>query len=169
MGHDGADRRRGERHDAGAVSGSRPAAKLRLLANSETPALDINVDTNNGLVTLFGIVRRRSGQADGRGRGPQGRRREEVNDLQVVRGRSRIASSTRTTRSGTAIQTHFDANRSLDDSNIDIAVSNGVARLTGTVMSRSDQVAALTAARSTAGVVRVIDDLKLEPPAVSAR
>jgi osmotically-inducible protein OsmY len=48
-------------------------------------------------------------------------------------------------------------------------VSNGVARLTGTVKSRSDQVSALTAARSTAGVVRVIDDLKLDPAVVSAR
>jgi len=32
------------------------ATKLRLLANSETPALDINVDTTDGRVTLFGMV-----------------------------------------------------------------------------------------------------------------
>jgi osmotically-inducible protein OsmY len=58
----------------------------------------------------------------------------------------------------------------LDDSDIDIAVSNGVTRLTGTAVSRSDQVAALTVARSTAGVVRVIDELRLQStPPVSAR
>lgn len=32
------------------------AIKMRLLANSQTPALDINVDTWGGVVTLFGIV-----------------------------------------------------------------------------------------------------------------
>jgi osmotically-inducible protein OsmY len=68
-----------------------------------------------------------------------------------------------------AIQTRIDARGDLEDSKIGIAVSSGVARLTGTVQSRTDQVAALTVARSTAGVVRVIDDLRLEPPAVSAR
>jgi hypothetical protein len=70
---------------------------------------------------------------------------------------------------GDAIEARIDALNSLDDSDIDIEVSNGVARLTGTVDSRSDQVAALTVARSTAGVVRVIDDLRLNPPAVSGR
>jgi len=29
---------------------------VRLIANSETPGFDINVDTNNGIVTLFGVV-----------------------------------------------------------------------------------------------------------------
>jgi hypothetical protein len=32
------------------------ATKMRLLADSETPALDINVDTLSGVVTLFGVV-----------------------------------------------------------------------------------------------------------------
>jgi osmotically-inducible protein OsmY len=32
------------------------SAKIRLLADSNTPALDINVDTRDGVVTLFGIV-----------------------------------------------------------------------------------------------------------------
>ena len=30
--------------------------KMRLLADGRTPALDINVDTWNGVVTLFGSV-----------------------------------------------------------------------------------------------------------------
>jgi osmotically-inducible protein OsmY len=32
------------------------ATKMRLLANPDTPSLDINVDTENGKVTLFGTV-----------------------------------------------------------------------------------------------------------------
>src|SRR5258706_11344820 len=33
-----------------------PDAKPRLLATADVPALDINVDTNGGVVTLFGTV-----------------------------------------------------------------------------------------------------------------
>ena len=49
-------------HDKGGITGSArdawitSATKLRLMADSATPALDINVDTNDGVVTLFGIV-----------------------------------------------------------------------------------------------------------------
>jgi len=68
-----------------------------------------------------------------------------------------------------AIEKRYDGIGNLEDANIDVAVSNGVARISGSVQSRSDQVAALTVARSTMGVRRVIDDLRLEPPAVSAR
>jgi hyperosmotically inducible protein len=32
------------------------AAKMRLIASGETPGFDINVDTRNGIVTLFGVV-----------------------------------------------------------------------------------------------------------------
>jgi hypothetical protein len=38
-----------------------------------------------------------------------------------------------------------------------------------TVRSRHDQITALTVARTTTGVKKVIDDLRLETPAVSAR
>ena len=32
------------------------AAKVRLIADDQTPATEINVDTRNGVVTIFGIV-----------------------------------------------------------------------------------------------------------------
>jgi osmotically-inducible protein OsmY len=92
-----------------------------------------------------------------------------VNDLQIVAEAKQDRVQQSDDQITKAIQTRFDANGDLDDAKVGIAVSNGVARLTGTVKSRSDQVTALTAARSTAGVVRVIDDLRLETPAVSAR
>jgi osmotically-inducible protein OsmY len=92
-----------------------------------------------------------------------------VNDLQIVAEAKQDRVQQSDDQIIKAIQTRFDANGDLDDSEIGIAVSNGVARLTGTVKSRSDQVTAAIAARSTAGVVRVIDDLELASPAVSAR
>jgi osmotically-inducible protein OsmY len=42
------------------------ATKMRLLADSQPPALDINVDTREGIVTLFGIVRNVEKQRWGR-------------------------------------------------------------------------------------------------------
>jgi len=53
--------------------------------------------------------------------------------------------------------------------NSDVEVEAGVARLKGTVNSRSDQVMALTVARSTPGVQRVIDELRLATSPVSSR
>jgi osmotically-inducible protein OsmY len=48
-------------------------------------------------------------------------------------------------------------------------VKAGVARLSGTVKSRANQVTAITVARSQPGVKRVIDDLRLDTPPVSLR
>jgi hyperosmotically inducible periplasmic protein len=146
------------------------AAKMRLIANSETPGFDINVDTRNGNVTLFGVVSsasaKQAAEAEVRKIGGV---KNVVNDLQVVAEAKQDRVEQSDAQIIKAIQTRFDANDDLADSKIDVAVSNGVARLTGTVKSRSDQVTALTAARATTGVVRVIDDLRLESPAVSAR
>ena len=59
-----------------------------------------------------------------------------VNDLQIVAEAKQDRVEQKDDQISKAIQTRFDANGSLDDSKIDIAVSNGVARLTGTVKSR---------------------------------
>jgi hyperosmotically inducible protein len=146
------------------------AAKMRLIANSDTPGFDINVDTRNGIVTLFGVVAssnaKQAAETEVR---KVGGVKSVVNDLQIVAEAKQDRVQHSDEQIIKAIQTRFDANGDLDDSKVGIAVSNGVARLTGTVKSRSDQVTALTVARSTAGVVRVIDDLRLETPAVSAR
>lgn len=146
------------------------AAKLRLIANSDTPGFDINVDTDGGIVTLFGVVSssaaKQKAEAEVRKIGGV---KSVVNDLQIVAEARQDRVEHKDDQITKAIEARIEANDDLDDSKIDVAVSNGVARLTGTVKSRSDQVSALTAARSTAGVVRVIDDLKLEPAVVSTR
>jgi osmotically-inducible protein OsmY len=146
------------------------AAKMRLIANSETPGFDINVDTDDGVVTLFGAVdsaqAKQAAEAEVR---KVGGVKDVENDLQVVAAgkQDRVAQNDK--QINDAIQSRINALQTLEGSDVKVQVSNGVARLSGTVESRSDQVAALTAARSTAGVVRVIDDMRLAPPAVSAR
>jgi osmotically-inducible protein OsmY len=146
------------------------AAKLRLIANSETPGFDINVDTDGGVVTLFGVVdsaqAKRAAEAEVR---KVGGVKNVVNDLQVVASARQDRVQQKDAQISQAIESRIGALRSLEDADIDVAVRNGVARLSGTVRSRTDQVAALTLARSTDGVVRVIDDMRLAPPDVSAR
>ena len=67
-----------------------------------------------------------------------------------------------------SIEKRIDARAGLSDSDIRVEVASGVARLQGFVRSRGDQMAALTIARSTDGVKRVIDELRLALPASSA-
>jgi len=146
------------------------AAKMRLLASSETPGFDINVDTENGIVTLFGVV----DSADSKKQAEMETRkvdgvRNVVNDLQIVPASKDKMVQKSDSDISKAIDERLEDNASLADAKIDVEVSNGVARLTGTVPSRSDHVTALTVTRSTSGVKKVIDDLKLAAPAVSAR
>jgi osmotically-inducible protein OsmY len=51
----------------------------------------------------------------------------------------------------------------LNDSDINVEVKNGVARLTGTVPSQDHRVMAAIAARSIAGVKSVKDELTIKP------
>ena len=63
-----------------------------------------------------------------------------------------------------AVRERLGAQDSLEDAKIDVAVENGVVRLTGTVASQGDRLTALTVARSTTGVGSVIDGLELKRP-----
>jgi hyperosmotically inducible protein len=146
------------------------AAKMRLLANSDTPGFDINVDTDQGIVTLFGVV----DSADTKKQAEMETRkvdgvRNVINDLQIVAPSKDKMVEKSDSDITKAIDERLEENGTLADSSIDVEVSNGVARLTGTVPNRGDHVTALTVTRSTAGVKKVIDDLKLATPAASAR
>jgi osmotically-inducible protein OsmY len=95
--------------------------------------------------------------------------RSVSNELQVVPAQdaNRVAEKDGDIQS--AIETRLEARGELDDSDIDVAVSNGVARLTGSVNSQVDRMTALTVTRATSGVRAVLDELDLTPPAVSSR
>lgn len=146
------------------------ATKLRLIANAETPAFDVNVDTRDQVVTLFGTVDSPQAKqaAEAEARKVEGVR-DVVNALQVVAP----ADAKRVARSDAqldeAIESRLAADQRIAEDEIDVAVEDGVARLRGSVPSRSAEMAALVVTRRTPGVKRVIDDLELEPPAVGAR
>jgi hyperosmotically inducible protein len=146
------------------------ATKMRLLANAETPGFDINVDARDGVVTLFGVVDSQAAkqQAEAEVRKVDGVRSVR-NDLQVVPAAEQSMVSRADAELVTEIEQRIAARPELGDDSIDVAVENGVAKLSGDVDGRRDRMAALTAARGVAGVRRVIDDLGPKPPAVGAR
>jgi hyperosmotically inducible periplasmic protein len=138
-------------------------AKVRLIANSATPARDINVDTLGGVVTLFGTVpteaSRRAAQlevekVDGV--------KSVENELQVVPQVSAAAVEQKDDRLKDAIEKRIKARKELSNAKIDVEVANGVARLTGTVRNQPDRLTALTVARNTDGVRSVVGDLTVK-------
>lgn len=146
------------------------SAKVRLMADSETPALDINVDTSDGVVTLFGAVpSERSKQAASNVVRKVSGVRSVNNELQIVAAEDadRVAQKDDVIRA--AIEERLGARSELADSDIDVAVSDGVARLTGEINSQVDRMTALTVTRATSGVRAVLDELELTPQTVSSR
>ncbi len=145
------------------------AVKMRLLANSKTPGFDINVDTDGGVVTLFGIV---DSQAAKDAAGAEVRKTDGVkglvNELQVVAPGKQDVGAANDESIDEAVNKRLDANELLKGSDIEVDVKNGVVHLTGTVDSQSDRITALTVTRSTLGVRGLVDDLKVAP-SVSAK
>jgi hyperosmotically inducible protein len=138
--------------------------KTRLFADSRTPALDINVDTWNGVVTLFGSVPSRDAKAaaEADARKVSGVTRV-VNELQVVPSAKKEEVQALDDDLKTAVQHALARQEELKGIAVD--VKNGVARLTGTVQSQQQRLDAAVAARSTAGIRAVEDDLRISPAA----
>jgi osmotically-inducible protein OsmY len=135
-------------------------AKMRLLADSRTPALDINVDTRDGVVTLFGIVpgneAKRAAEADARK--VSGVRRVS-NELQVVASAKQPAVKAQDDEIEPEVKKALQNHEELKG--VNVAVKNCVARLTGTVPSGMQRLEAAVVARSTPGVCSVQDDLRI--------
>jgi osmotically-inducible protein OsmY len=138
------------------------AVKMRLLADSRTPALDVNVDTTAGNVTLFGMVptaAARSAAAEDANK--VSGVKSVANQLQVVPKAEEKVVRESDDRVKEHVQQALRSQDELKDDSIDIEVTNGVARLTGTVGSASDRMRAAAIARTASGVRAVRDDLRI--------
>lgn len=139
-------------------------AKMRLLADGDTPALDINVDTNGAVVTLFGIVPSEAAKkaAEANVRKVNGVKSVR-NELQVVARAQRDAVDAKDEDIERGVERSLAQSRQLGKQDIDVAVKDGIVRLTGSVADESDRIAAGFAARSTPGVRAVlVDDLRVD-------
>jgi hyperosmotically inducible protein len=140
------------------------ATKLRLLANSETPALDINVDTTDGRVTLFGVVPSAAAKAaaEAEARKVNGVR-SVSNDLQVVPAKQQDAVAAKDADIETAVERALERRKEVTGDQVQVEVKDGVVRLTGTVPNQSARVTAATTARATKGAKAVLwEDLKVD-------
>lgn len=139
------------------------ATKTRLLTDSETPGTDINVDTDRGVVTLFGAVPSAESKrkAEMEARKVSGVKKV-VNELQVVPSGVKSEVSKRDTEIENAAEKAVSKDRSLKDANINVEVHDGVARLSGTVPSADVKMAAVSKVKRVDGVRKVEDDLHVK-------
>lgn len=138
------------------------ATKLRLMANEQTPSTDINVDTRNGVVTLFGTVPSQASKAAAEAEARKVSGVDKVvNELEVVPPSRKDAVEAKDDDVEKAIDSALSKRDDLRGSNIDVEVANGVARLTGSVENEQQRMAAAVAARSTPGVRAVKDELRV--------
>jgi len=137
------------------------AAKVRLIADDQTPATEINVDTRNGVVTLFGIVpndaAKRAAEADAK---KVSGVKSVRNELQIVPSAAKEAVKEKDDDIKNLVAKRVDETLG-DGSHVDVEVKNGVVRLTGKVERQTDRLSALTTARATPGVRSVVDDLQV--------
>lgn len=139
------------------------AVKLRLLASEETPGLAINVDTDDGVVTLFGVVPTSTAKTTAEA---EARKVEDVakvvNALQIVPEDEQAAQARKDDEIKKAVRASFEADDRLDDANLDVEVKNGVVRLTGQVASHDDRVLAAQRARAARDVRSVRQELEVK-------
>jgi osmotically-inducible protein OsmY len=85
------------------------------------------------------------------------------NELQVVADAKRDAVDAKDEDIERGVETTLAGSSSLHRDDIDVEVKDGIVRLTGSVPSESDRLAAGFAARKTPGVRAVlVDDLRIE-------
>jgi hyperosmotically inducible protein len=135
------------------------AVRMRLLADSEVPGLEIDLDSWDGVVTLFGIVSSQHAKATAEADALRvnGVKRV-VNELQVVASAKQHAVSARDDEIQREVRNALDQHGFRD---VGLEVRNGVARLTGTVPTGAQNLEAAVVARSVSGVRAVEDDLRL--------
>lgn len=138
------------------------AVKLRLLANTQTPGFDINVDTHRGVVTLFGVVDSEKVRADAEAEARKVDGTKAVqNELQVVTPAKQAGAAENDDAVQRAVERRLTGNTELSDASLKLAVKNGVVRVTGTVASQMDRLTALTLVRTTKGVRGVLDEMSV--------
>ena len=155
---------RGEAKNSSSDAWITTKVKVGLLAEpGGLSPMKINVDTRDGVVTLFGTVETEN---DKRAAEKHARTISGVkgvhNELQVVPDVAANRVEARDDQLHDAIEKRLGGREGLKDDNINVEVKNGVVRLTGTVDGFGERMTALTVARSTEGVKSVIDDLQIE-------
>jgi hyperosmotically inducible periplasmic protein len=164
------------------------AVKTRLAADETVKAYQIDVDTDNGIVTLSGAVETTAArdQAVIVARQTDGVRdvvdlltvdpiaaattgdltedaREGAREVgsEVAQAGDRTAVAVTDAAVTTAVKTRFLADTAVSGLKIDVDTRDGVVTLNGMVPTRSEADQAVSVARNTKGVKSVVDNLRL--------
>lgn len=141
--------------------------KTKLLAEDDTPAMNINVDTQDGVVSLFGQVPSAASKAEAEriARDTAGVRSVR-NQLDV--GAAATAGKPEAEAAGaqpSAAAVEDELKKSMDEhselDNVNVDVKGCVAHLSGSVDSGVERVEALQLARATDGICSVRDELTI--------
>jgi len=137
--------------------------KMKLAADSRTPATEINVDTTDGTVTLFGMVSTKESKSAAQeiAQSVSGVKRVE-NKLEVVAAQKQDSVQARDDDVLASVKQTLKDRGDQDGASIDVEVSNGVVRLTGMVPTWERSLSAVYSARSVAGVRSVRNDMTVE-------
>jgi osmotically-inducible protein OsmY len=137
--------------------------KSRLLASSEAPALDVNVDTTDGNVTLFGTVDSAAAKAAAEKEARQADGVKSVkNLLQVVPKEQEETVARKDDEIEDQVEKELGNRKQFSNADIDVEVNDGVIRLTGTAPTSNVRLSAATVARSVQGVRSVTNDIEIE-------
>jgi hyperosmotically inducible protein len=136
------------------------AIKMKLAADSRTPATEINVDTYDGVVTLFGMVPSKDSKSAAHeiAHAVSGVKSVQ-NQLEVVSPANKDAVQARDEDVQAGVMKALKDSGDQQNANIVVAVSNGVVRLTGTVTTWENNLSAVYSARSVHGVRSVNNEL----------
>jgi hyperosmotically inducible protein len=139
------------------------AAKMKLAADSRTPATEINVDTVDGTVTLFGMVPTADSKSAAQEvvQSVSGVKRVE-NKLEIVTAQQQNSVQARDEEVQENVKKVLKDRGDQDNASIGVEVSNGVVRLTGKVPSWERSLSAVYSARSVQGVRSVRNDMTVE-------
>jgi len=139
------------------------ATKMKLAADSRTPATEINVDSRSGIVTLFGMVPSQASKSAAAdiAQNVTGVKRVE-NQIEVVSSGKHDMVQARDEEIQENVKKSLKDRGDQENANIDVEVKNGVVRLTGTVPTWQRNLSAVYVARSVTGVRAVLNELKVE-------
>jgi|SRR5437588_4681574 len=138
------------------------AAKMRLITDKDTPGTEINVDTDRGVVTLFGSVPTQAAKQKAAAEASKVAGVKRVkNELQVVSSGVSKDISKRDSAIEDDVERAVESDHSLKDAKIKVEVRDGVARLSGTVPNQNLKLAAESKAKKVDGVRKVQDDLRV--------
>ena len=138
------------------------ATKMKLAADSRTPATDVNVDSRDGVVVLFGVVpSQESKTAAAEIAGSVSGVKRVENQIEVVSSANHDMVQARDEEIQDSVKKSLKDRGDQENADISVEVKNGVVRLSGRVPTWQRNLSAVYAARSVTGVKSVRNELKV--------